>query len=390
MAYFAPYIDESGLHVPTYPDIRDYLISEMKNIFGQDIYVDEDTQDYQQISIFAKKIFDTNSLAVLVYNNRTPITATGISLDNLCALVGITRHPATRSNVQLTITGDAGTVITNGSASDGDNTWDLPESVTIPDNGTITVEATCHTSGTIGAAPNTITTILTPTYGWLSVTNNYSATPGSNIETDAELRARFSSATYLPAVTVMDGITSSLLSINGVTRVKGYENDTNEVDANNLPPHSITYVVEGGEDADVGQNIYIRKTPGVYTNGTTEINVAGTGGSVNVIRFYRPTYKTVYIKVLLTKLGSYNDSYVDTIKAAIKNYIDGLEIAETVYRSVIWSVATSQMSDITSPAYSITDVQLSADGSTYSTSDVSMAFNEAAQVTIANIEVVVS
>ena len=59
MAYYAPYIDTTGIHVPTYEDIRDDLIASMKQIFGQDIYLDEDSQDYQQISIFAKKIFDT-------------------------------------------------------------------------------------------------------------------------------------------------------------------------------------------------------------------------------------------------------------------------------------------------------------------------------------------
>ncbi len=390
MAYFAPYIDGSGLHVPSYPEIRDQLITEMKNIFGQDIYIDEDTQDYQQISIFAKKIFDTNALAVLVYNNRTPITAIGVGLDNLCALVGITRHPATYSTVQLTITGDAGTVIINGEASDGTYTWNLPPSVTIPSNGTITVEAKCDTSGTIGAAPNTITTILTPVYGWLSVTNNYSANQGQDVETDAELRGRFSTATYQPSETVMDGITAGLQGINGVTRVKGYENDTNLEDANGLPPHSISYVVEGGTNEEVALQIYHKKTPGVYTYGTTSVNVTGTGGSVNVIRFYRPTYKNVYTKINITKLSGYNDSYVDAIKVAVKEYIDNLEIAETVYRSVVWSVATTQMTDILSPAFSVTDVQFSTDGTIYNTNDVAMAFNEAAQIELANIQVVVT
>lgn len=55
MAYFSPYIDLTGMHIPTYADIRDELISMMKQIFGQDIYIDVDSQDYQQISIFAKR-----------------------------------------------------------------------------------------------------------------------------------------------------------------------------------------------------------------------------------------------------------------------------------------------------------------------------------------------
>ena len=52
MAYYSPYIDNTGIHVPTYEDIRDDLIASMKQIFGQDIYLADDSQDYQQICIF--------------------------------------------------------------------------------------------------------------------------------------------------------------------------------------------------------------------------------------------------------------------------------------------------------------------------------------------------
>lgn len=30
MAYFAPYIDDDGLHIPTYQDIKDDLVTEAK------------------------------------------------------------------------------------------------------------------------------------------------------------------------------------------------------------------------------------------------------------------------------------------------------------------------------------------------------------------------
>ena len=58
MAYTAPYIDELGMHIPTYDDILQDLLTSMKQIFGSDIYLDEDSMDYQQISIFARKIYD--------------------------------------------------------------------------------------------------------------------------------------------------------------------------------------------------------------------------------------------------------------------------------------------------------------------------------------------
>ena len=64
MAYTAPYIDDAGLHIPTYADIRDDLVEQFKSIYGQDIYLENDSQDYQ-------KTYDTMQLLQIVYNNHS-------------------------------------------------------------------------------------------------------------------------------------------------------------------------------------------------------------------------------------------------------------------------------------------------------------------------------
>lgn len=398
MAYFTPFIDETGLHIPTYTDIRDELISKMKTIFGDDIYIDPDSMDYQQVSIFARKIYDTNCLAQLVYNNRTPITAIGVGLDNDVVYAGIKRKPATNSTVQLTISGDAGTVINKGEASDGTNSWVLPDVVTIPDNGIITVQATSKEPGNIGALPNTINKVVTPVYGWLSVINNTAAQPGTNIETDASLRGRFAMGTRQPSQTVFEAMWASIESIDEVTRVRGYENDTGTTSTGtqppgipaNLPPHSVTFVVEGGDETQVATEIWNKKAPGCYTNGTTEVQLVSVTGNVFTIRYYKPTYKQVYVKVSLMKLAGYNDEYVNKIKQAISEYILGMQLAENVYRSIIWSVATSAMDSIKNPAYSVTDIQFSTNGTSFSPADVIQNFWEAANTTVDMVTVEVS
>lgn len=392
MAYFAPYIDATGMHIPTYTDIRDDLISKMKEIFGNDIYIDEDSQDYQQISIFAKKIFDTNALALLTYNNRTVNTAIGVGLDNLCAIAGIVRKAATYSTVQLTLTGAPTTVITSGKASDKDDEhiWNLPDSVVIPESGTITVEATCNDAGDITVSSNTITKIITPVFGWYSVVNNFNGSGGTNEETDAELRGRYALATAAPSETVFESIIASVSAVEGVKRIRAYENDTGTASSLGHPAHSITLVVEGGDDTDVATEIYLKKTPGCYTNGTTSVDIVSLSGNTTKISFYRPTYKTVYVKVSLKKLSSYNDEYANDIKKAIVDYINNLEIAETVYRSVLWSIATGQMKSIQSPSFSVLNVQTSTDGASYTDTDISVLFNEASQIDLDKVTVEVS
>jgi uncharacterized phage protein gp47/JayE len=114
MAYFAPYIDDTGFHMPTYVDIRDKQIADAKNIYGQDIYLEEDSQDYQFIATIAEKIYDAFQIAQEVYNNKSPSTAIKVALDSIVKINGIKRKPETYSTVQVTINGISGTSIKNG------------------------------------------------------------------------------------------------------------------------------------------------------------------------------------------------------------------------------------------------------------------------------------
>ena len=59
MSYFSPYVDGSGLHLPTYQDILDDMIASMKKIYGSDIYLGNDSADYQFLSILALKVADS-------------------------------------------------------------------------------------------------------------------------------------------------------------------------------------------------------------------------------------------------------------------------------------------------------------------------------------------
>ena len=396
MAYFSPYIDETGIHIPNYIDLRDQLIEEMKQIFGQDIYIENDSADYQMISILAKKIFDSYSMGMLAYNNRTPNTAIGTGLDNNVAFADIQRKSSTYSSVQLTITGANGTSLKGCYALDeNDNRWNIPDTV-IPETGMITVDAICSVSGNISALPNTVNKIGTPLFGWYSVNNNNAATPGTDVETDAELRGRFSLAIRSPSLTVFESLSAAISALEGVSRISGFENDTsaesNGTEPSNipagLPPHSVTFIVEGGEDDQVAKAIYSKKTPGCYTNGTTAVQIVSEMGNIITIRFYRPTYVEVFAQIKVTKLPYWNDIYSDEIKNAIYDYIKGLEISDNVYNSMIWFVANSVMSDFANPAFVIKEVLLGKEEGSLTNSDVVVNFNEAAETSVSNITVV--
>lgn len=75
MAYTAPYIDNTGLHTNTYSDILDYLVGQMKSIFGEDLYLGTDSQDYQMISVIARAIYEEEQCAQMNYQARSIATA---------------------------------------------------------------------------------------------------------------------------------------------------------------------------------------------------------------------------------------------------------------------------------------------------------------------------
>lgn len=392
MAYFQPYIDTTGIHIPTYQDIVGQIVSDMNNIFGTDIYLDNDSMDYQQISIFAKMIYDTYCLAQVIYNNRTVQNAIGTGLDEIVAYNGVKRKEGTKSTVPVVLTGTPGTIITNGKVSDQDLlvTWLLPEEVTIGENGSVSVQAKSEENGEYYYLPNTITKIVTPVFGWISVTNTESSSPGTETQTDAELKAVFTNSITLPSLSIFDGIVSGLQNLEGVRKVAGYENDTNAQNELGHPAHSITMVVDGGEDSDIASTIHLKKTPGCYTNGDVVVNVTTDIGSTIPIRFYRAVKVNLYMTVNIKTFSSYSSDYETLIKKALVEYIDDIEIGEHIYNSML--LMTTQgivSSSINSLPYVVTSVKAGRQVSSQSTSDIILNFKEMAVTTLDNISVVI-
>ena len=145
MSYFNPYIDKSGLHIPTYNDILDDMIEGMKKIYGSDIYLENDSADYQFLSILALKISDSYQAIQYAYNSRSPSTAVGAALDSVVKLNGIARKKAGYSTCELVLSGIPFTEIKNGSVMDKTNVvWKLPSSVVIGSDGTVKTLSLIH------------------------------------------------------------------------------------------------------------------------------------------------------------------------------------------------------------------------------------------------------
>lgn len=396
MAYFKPFIDEVGLHLPLYQDVLDSLNDACRRVFGNDIYLEPDSQDYQINAEVADLWADLANLAQLVYNNRSIQFAQGVSVDGLLKINGLKRLKASKSIVILTCSGTPGTAIKNALVTDGagDVMWELEDTV-IPSGGSVDVIATCRESGEIYADAGTLVQIVTQTRGWESVTNYANAIPGKSVETDAAAKARQAISTARPSKTVLQGLVGGIAETEGVLRYRVYENDTGQTDERGIPEHSVCCIVEGGDTDAVGNEIYLRKTPGCGTYGDVEVKVIPPNPELDnppPVRFYRPTYIDIHVKVTLRRRAGYVDAISTQIQEAVAGYINALDIGENVSVSLCQTVAQSVTPDLRAPVFTLSPslpLLIGTGKDALQEEDIEIGFRAAARCDPANVEVTV-
>jgi uncharacterized phage protein gp47/JayE len=384
------YIDATGFHYADYPTVLAYIQDQYRTIYGQDVYLEADSQDGQWIAVQAQAMYDLMQVMALVYSSFSPITAIGDALSRNVQINGISRRVATYSTADLRIIGTHGTQILNGVAEDSAGIkWRLPATVTIPSGGEITVTATAETIGAITAGANTINKIATPTLGWQSVNNLSAATVGVAVESDGELRIRQAQSTMIPSQTVMDGIMGAVQSLAGVTRARGYQNASNGTDGNGIPAHNISIVAEGGTTQSIANVIALKKPPGIPTYGTTSATTYDQQGVPNIINFFRPTVATISIEVSITAGIGYVASMIDDIKAALVAYIATLKIGGDIYLTKLF-VPANLLNQVSVQTFDVTQIRIKKNSGSWVTSNITLAFNEVASTAASNITVIAS
>lgn len=302
---------------------------------------------------------------------------------------GLVRLPATYSTCAVTITGTPATVITNGQIRDiNGNLWNLPASVTIPGGGTTSQQVTASDAGAVSANPGDLSTIATPTAGWISVQNSTAAIPGQPIEPDSRLRARQAISVALPSRTRLAGTIAGLEQTLNVSRVAVLENATSALDANSLPPHSITAIVEGGTDLDVATTIFNNRGIGPYTNGNVAVTVVDPATQfLTEIRFDRPTYVAPYVSITVHGTTGFTSATVTQIQKDIVAYLNALEIGANVTYGEIWGAALNARSNPDAPIFAIRSVFLGLTPSPTGTSDLTLAYYQVSEGLMANVVV---
>lgn len=304
------FIDATGLQIKTIEEILDELSAQQKADIEATLNTAADTPLGQINGIFAAQIREVWEALQVAYNGFNPDAAEGFLLEKLSALTGTLREGATRGRVVLDCDIDLGATLTAGVsfanvAGEPTNRWTPLVDFTSPANGVHAIECEAETAGTVIANSGTITEIATPVVGWNSVTNPLAATPGKEIDTDAELRSRREDQLRVTGSATLDAIRADVLIDPDVLQCSVFENTSNAVDANGLPPKSIEVVVFDGTPpvmtADaIAQLIWDTKPAGIETFGLDTGTATDSLGNFHTVLFSRPTEIEVWVDMFVS------------------------------------------------------------------------------------------
>jgi len=311
----APRFTPDGIQVQTFQEIYDELAAGYRSIYGEDINLDPDSPDGQRVAIEAQLVLDAQSFGALEYNQRDPDFALGQSLNSIIKLSGISRRPATRSQVDVVVTTNRPLTLPTDYAVEDDlgQAWTTLNAIDIPP-GETTVTLFAENFGAVEADPATVVNPVTVVIGVLSVTNTLSAVVGIDEETDQELRVRRNRSLETPQSSSTGRMFTALANLPNVTDVAVYENDTDTTDSDGIPAHSLWVVVEGGAVADIIETMTKNKTGGKgmvgSVTGTFSDPVARPNGTtftiVHSMTFDRPVDVPVLVRLDATRKDAAN------------------------------------------------------------------------------------
>ncbi len=341
MAYFAPYLDETGLHIPTYEERLEGLLDSYRSIFGADIHLTESSPDYQLLSVFARALDDMTAVITDLFTSRNPNYASGQALDLLLPLHGLVRAGATRSTVYVTLTGTPGASLSPAPRimDAAGYIWACGSGITLGTDGRVRVEAICETPGAISAPAGSVSQLVTAVDNLISVTNEAEAVPGVDAETDASARKRMRLAAAMPSMGSMEALRNDVLSLPYALDCRIYVNDGNETDALGIPGHSFCLVANGGGKSAIAKAIFKRKAPGIGTSGNQRATVTDDFGFSHEIRFKRASDRYYTLQIELTPRTGFDEGHmVPRIREAVYAYVSGIGIGEELVIPALYGI----------------------------------------------------
>ena len=338
-------LSEQGYRRPTYDEILEDKIQKAKELFGEDIDTSEQTPFGKFIRIGAHDLASAYEDLEAIYYARFPNTATGVSLDRLCVFAGISRNPATFEKYNVTVNGEPNTEVDEllVCGADSEIVFHNVEPFTIGEDGTVEITVECETAGVV-ANGLALTDIVNPIADVDSISNSTQTALGEDVESDYDLRQRFSQAIEGAGSSNTNSIRTAILRVATVKSVSIIENPESAADANGRPPHSFECYVYGGEDYQqaIADAIFDKKPIGIKActtaSGATAVTktVVDAGGTEHTVSFSHAENIPIYIAINYKTNNFFETNGEEQIKNILVEHINNLGIGSDVILSSLY------------------------------------------------------
>lgn len=337
-------LTETGFLAPTYDEILDSVEDDFIQSFGQDIVLTSNSN----FGIIARLIAWRETLLIQTlqkeYYSAFISTATNSSLDRLGANLGLPRKVEMPSSVNLQIQTDDQYLVQAGEKFETEDgivfslTKDVLTAQDTNGNWIGIGELESDETGEMNNVPaGSITIVSNPNDDIISVTNPQPAAGGQDREEDEEYRARLILENADRPGPTAAGIKSALMNLPGVRQVGIVENPSNQNDASGNPAYSVHIYVLGGQDEDIADCLANHIAAGITLDGTKAIDVNDAAGNTRTINFDSGTDLPIYVSVDITANEQFDaDEGADSVKEAIINYINQLEMGDSVFLTKLY------------------------------------------------------
>lgn len=399
-------ITPTGFREKTLPEIRQSLYDRLIQVkdpdSGETLQVNFDENDpiINIINSFIDSLSQSWKILSQTYDQFNPNRAAGASLSGLVQLNGITRKTGSPSSVVVTFTGEPGRKVpANTIVSSDINSikWKTDFEVTIGADSVVSVTAHSTTNGHFTISPGTINVIDEPLLGIQSVINSSSSVPGSVDESDEELRIRRQRSTEIPSRGIAESIAGGLLSLDGVSYVKIFCNRTNQPDERGIPGKSMAVVVQGGDDVQVAEQIFIRSGATTEYYGTTSVEFMDSLQQSTTVSFTRPRPVPIRVDITVDDMenvsmsSEYKQQIIDNIIAFAESGPAGIDISLEIFddygfppsENVVVSRLYIPINAV--KGCKIVDLKIAREEEELSADDVNIDWNEVAQFSADNI-----
>lgn len=321
-----PYgVTATGFNPKSQQEIKADIEAAWRVAFGQNVDVSADSVDGQIVGILSDRLADLWQGLANVYGSAFADSAVGVSLDRVLGLAGVVRAPASKTQVNVILTGTPATVVPSGSrasVSGSGTLFELTAPAVIGGGGSVAAVMTAVSFGPMRAPAGQLTVIETPVAGWSSLVNAADQFfLGSLVEKDPAARLRRELELRAIGGSALDAIRAGVLTVEGVTSARGFQN-TLETTVDGMPPGSIEIVVSGGLDAEIAQAIWDRKPSGNPLHGNTTSAATDSLGEPQAIKFSRPVALNIYVDLDVTVNSDAPENIAGVVAQALVDFGD--------------------------------------------------------------------